>query len=379
MTTWRESLWQLDWVLVLSVIPLVVVGLATMNSFTTERYFFDRQLLWALVALLVAFGASGIDWRFLRRSGAVLSVYIVTIVALALVVIIGRVAHGAQSWFDLGGFSFQPADIAKLALILILAKYFSRRHIEIRNIRHIIISAVYAFIPFLLILLQPDFGSALVIFCIWLGLIMVSGISKTHLALVFGIGFLAFLSMWVFVFQPYQKARILTFVHPLADIRGAGYNAFQSIVAVGSGQWIGKGVGYGTQSRLSFLPEYQTDFIFSAYAEEWGFIGVTFLLILFGLVIWRIARGAILGATNFETLFGLGLAIMIVTHLVIHIGMNVGVLPVTGLPLPFVSYGGSHLVTEFLGLGMLLGMRRYSLGYHREDIEREFVGYGDSR
>ena len=188
------------------------------------------------------------------------------------------------------------------------------------------------------------------------------------------IGTLAFSLAWLFVFQPYQKDRIKTFVHPLADVRGAGYNAFQSTIAVGSGQFFGKGVGYGTQSRLKFLPEYQTDFVFAAFAEEWGFFGVALVFLLFGLIIWRLFANALMAATNFETLFAVGVAIYLMSHFIIHVGMNIGFLPVTGLPLPFMSYGGSHLLTEFICLGMVSGMRKYSLAFHREVIHNEFVG-----
>ena len=230
--------------------------------------------------------------------------------------------------------------------------------------------------PFLLILLQPDFGSGVVVGLIWLGMIIFSGVSKKHLLAVLGLGVAAFVVAWFFVFAPYQKERIITFIHPLADIRGAGYNAFQSTVAIGSGRIWGKGVGYGTQSRLQFLPEYETDFIFAAFAEEWGLIGVLVLFLLFAVVIWRVVALAMVGETNFEALFGIGLVIFLISHLIINVGMNLGLLPVTGLTLPFMSYGGSHLVTEFLGLGMLLGMNRYARGYHRDDLKNEFLGVG---
>ena len=158
----------------------------------------------------------------------------------------------------------------------------------------------------------------------------------------------------------YQKDRILTFLDPLADIQGTGYNAYQSTIAVGSGQLWGKGVGYGTQSKLEFLPEYETDFIFAAFAEEWGLVGVGLLFALFGVVIWRLLTHALYGATNFERLFATGVAILFISHFGIHIGMNIGLLPVTGTTVPFLSYGGSHLLTEFVGVGMVLAMARYT-------------------
>jgi len=186
---------------------------------------------------------------------------------------------------------------------------------------------------------------------------------------------LVLIVFWFFLLEPYQKDRILVFLHPLADLSGAGYNAYQSTIAVGSGELFGKGVGYGTQSRLQFLPEYETDFIFAAFAEEWGFVGSALLLILFGLVIWRILRVALVGASNFEILFGIGVAILFVSQMVVNIGMNVGLLPVTGLPLPFMSYGGSHLLAEFVALGILAGMRRQARIAHPDDLKHEFVGF----
>jgi rod shape determining protein RodA len=203
---------------------------------------------------------------------------------------------------------------------------------------------------------------------------LVSGISKRHILLVLGGGIIIFILLWVGVFHPYQKARIVNFINPLSNIQGSGYNVYQSTIAVGSGQLLGKGVGLGTQSRLKFLPEYETDFIFAAFAEEWGFIGVLLLFILFGLIIWRILNNALLGATNFEILYGLGLAIYFMSHLIINIGMNIGLAPVTGITLPFMSYGGSHLLSEFIGLGILMGMRRYSRIAHRDDMRNEFLG-----
>lgn len=363
-----------DWLLLGAALLLVGAGVLTMSSFASADYFADRQLAWLCISLAAFFGASMVDWRFLRQSNVVSAIFLFFISILTLLLLFGQVSRGVQSWLSFGLFSFQPADFMKLSLILVLAKYFSRRHIEIANFRHIIVSGFYAFIPFLLILVQPDFGSAVIVFLIWLGLIMVSGVSKKHLLLVGLLGGAAFLLAWFFIFADYQKDRILTFIHPLADIRGAGYNAFQSTIAVGSGEILGKGLGYGTQSRLEFLPEYETDFIFAAFAEEWGFIGVVIVFILFGFIIWRLINIASLSAGNFEALFTMGVGVMLLAHFLIHVGMNVGLLPVTGLPIPFMSYGGSHLLTEFLALGVVMGMRRYALSYHRDDIHNEFIG-----
>jgi rod shape determining protein RodA len=224
-----------------------------------------------------------------------------------------------------------------------------------------------------LVLLQPDFGSAMIILFIWLGIVLVSGISKVHLFSVFAIGLVVFASLWIFAFHPYQKARIYNFINPLTDIHKTGYNVFQSTIAVGSGELTGKGLGFGTQSRLKFLPVPQSDFIFAAFSEEWGFVGCALILLLC-LVIWRILRTSSLGASNFEILFGMGIAIYFMGHIIVNIGMNLGLMPVTGIPLPFMSYGGSHLLTEFAGLGILMSMRKYGRSAHRDDMKNEFLG-----
>jgi rod shape determining protein RodA len=205
-------------------------------------------------------------------------------------------------------------------------------------------------------------------------MVLVSGISKKHLLAMFLLGIVVLIGLWNLGFKDYQKNRIKNFINPLADIHGTGYNAYQSTIAVGSGQLWGKGIGYGTQSRLKFLPEYQTDFIFSAYAEEWGFFGVIILFTMFGIVIYRIIANTMLGATNFEILFGSGVAIYIIVHFVINVGMNIQLLPVTGTTIPFLSYGGTHLLTEFTGLGILMGMRRYHRVAHKDEIKNEFLG-----
>jgi rod shape determining protein RodA len=365
---------NIDWVLFFSVAPLLGAGLITMYSFAGDNYFFNRQIVWIIISLITFFSLSFGDYRFLRRGGVLMSFYIPTLLALLSLVLLGTSIRGAQSWLSLGLISFQPSGFMSVILILILSKYFSRRHVEIAHIRHIIVSGVYAFVPFLLIFLQPDFGSAIIIFLIWIGMIMVSGVSKKHLLLVFLIGTLSFSYLWFFGFTETQKDRILSFVYPKEDLLGAGYNAFQSEIAVGSGQLFGKGIGYGTQSRLSFLPEYQTDFIFAAFSEEWGLFGTLIMFLMFGILLTRILINSYHGDTNFEILFGMGLAIFIMSHLTIHVGMNIGLLPVTGLTLPFVSYGGSHLLSSFIGLGILMGMRRYQRITHRENIDREFVG-----
>src|SRR3989338_6567126 len=312
----RESIRKIsngiDWLLIVFIIPIIAAGLVTMKSFAPLEDtgdFFNKQIIWVLLGFFVFFVFSFIDIRFLKRTNILVFIYLLTSFILLSLLVLGTVYHGSRSWFDFGFFSFQPVDVMKLVLVLILAKYFSRRHVEIRDTKHIFISGFYALVPFVLVLLQPDFGSAMIIFFIWLGMVLVSGISKIHLLLIFLAAGVVFTTLWFLVFAPYQKARIVNFVNPLADVRGSGYNAYQSTIAVGSGQILGKGLGFGTQSRLKFLPQYQTDFIFAAFTEEWGFVGSVLILVLYGFLIWRILYFASFGASNFEILFGLGIAI----------------------------------------------------------------------
>lgn len=351
---------HVDWYIFVPAFLISLAGLITMQTFAGDNYFFARQSMWILVSIIGFFIATSIDWRFLRRTVVLVPIFLFIVLMLVALLVTGEVTRGVQSWFSLGGVAFQPSDPAKIVLILMLAKYFSRRHIEIKNLRHILVSGFYAMLTFLLIFLQPDFGGAVVVFGIWFGMVLVSGISKKHLAFVAGGGLIVVAVLWMFVFAPYQKARILSFINPMADVRGAGYNAYQSTIAVGSGEIFGKGIGQGSQSKLQYLPEYETDFIFAAFTEEWGFIGAVILLALCIMLLFRIINSAQHAATNFEAFFGLGVAIFFTVHIGIHAGMNMGIMPVTGITFPLMSYGGSHLVTEWLVLGMLSSLKRYS-------------------
>ncbi len=365
---------KIDWIMFFSAIIISFLGLMTMSSFVSDDPFLEKQLIWLLISIIIFFILSFIDYRFLNKTKVVVSIFLISLVLLFALFILGHTAKGAESWFRIGGVSFQPSDPIKLVLIILLAKYFSRRHVEIANFRHILVSGFYAFSIFTLVFFQPDFGSALIIFFIWLGMILVSGVSKKHLFLVFLFGAVAFSILWFYALEEYQKKRVINFLHPLADIRGSGYNAYQSTIAIGSGQILGKGIGYGTQSKLKFLPEYKTDFVFSAYAEEWGLIGVGILFLFFGIFIWRVISNAYYGATNFEILFGLGLAILFMSHFLVNVGMSLGLMPITGITFPFMSYGGTNLLSSFTGLGILMGMRRYRRDAHKDTIKNEFLG-----
>jgi rod shape determining protein RodA len=365
---------HIDWFLLAAALAISFLGLATMRSFSVQNDFFDRQIIWICLSLVVFFAASVPDYSFLRRTQVLSALYGIIVFGLTLIFVFGSVVKGAQNRFNLGFFFVQPADPAKLILVAVLSKYFARRHVEIAHIRHIFVSGAYALALCVLVFLQPDFGSALIIFAIWFGMVLVAGISWKHLAVLLIGATIVFAGLWHFGLHQYQKDRILTFIHPLANIQTTGYNAYQSTVAVGSGELFGKGIGYGTQSKLQFLPEYQTDFIFAAFAEEWGFVGVVILIGLFTVVIVRILAISARGADNFDMLFAAGIAIYFTAQFLVHAGMNMGLLPITGTTMPFMSYGGSHLLTEYFALGILMSMRKHARPTLQAPDQTEIVG-----
>lgn len=365
---------RFDWILIGSLVPLLIWSLLTLKaSGTADDHFFYRQLIWIILGLAGMFAISFVEWRLFSHSGVVLFLYGVLVVLLLLLFLGGTRIKGALSWYSFSAASFQPAEAMKLVLILVLAKYFSRRHIDIARFRHILITGLYTGVPVVLILLQPDLGSAVIILAIWFGMVLVSGIRLRHIVLLAGVGaFVAILS-WYYVLAPYQQARILTFLNPAADPRGAGYNALQSMIAVGSGQLFGKGVGYGSQSRLQFLPESHTDFIFAAFAEEWGFIGIVLLFVCLGVFLWRVLAIGAGSPANFPKLFSMGFSIFVVAQGAIHAGINMGMLPITGITFPFMSYGGSSLLVLFVGIGIL-----QNIYMHRYIAHMSHTNLGDS-
>ncbi len=364
----------LDWFLLAPAIALSLLGILTMSTFGVGDSLAPRQSLWLLIGFVVYLVLTAIDVRFIRRTVVMMGGYLLSIVLLALLFFVAPV-QGAHSWFSVGPASFQPVDFAKLALIALLAKYLSRRHVEIGDFKHILVSGAYAAAIILLVLAQPDLGTAIILGVLWLSMMLVSGISKKHVAFIGVLALVVAAALWFGGLEEYQRTRILAFVNPAGDIQGAGYNAYQARIAVGSGEWFGKGIGYGTQSKLRFLPEYQTDFIFAAYAEEWGFVGVLLLFALYGLIFFRLAQLARNASSNFDAFFTLGVLIIFAAHVVIHSGINLGLLPVTGTTIPFMSSGGSHLLAEFVGLGIVTSLSRHARSAPRQvEGQNEYFG-----
>lgn len=338
-----------------SLVALYHLGLG--NNF----FYFKKQLLYVAIGFFLMAGASFTDYQIFRNySLFLLAIYGLSVLLLIGVLFVGESIRGTVGWYNFGGFNFAPVELAKLAIVLLLAKYFSLRHVEMYRLRHIIASGIYVGIPTLLVLFQPDLGSAIILVAVWAGMIIISGIKLRHLVVLLLIAAILCGIMWVGFFKEYQKNRILTFLSPQKDPLGSSYNLRQSIIAIGSGGIWGKGIGKGTQSSLGFLPEGHTDFIFAVIAEQVGFAGVLFLIILFMLLIYRILKTGWLANNNFSRLFSVGFSIVLFFQIGINIGMNMGLLPVVGIPLPFLSYGGSATIINFLGLGILQSIRAYN-------------------
>lgn len=363
-----------QWPLFVIPIALCLLGILTMHPFGDANSLAPKQFVWLGLGIIGYILCAMLDMRFIRRTTVIVTGYAILVFVLGLLLVATHAVMGAKSWFTLGGFSLQPADPGKILFIALIAKYFSRRHMEIGDFRHIIVSGVYAAVPILLILLEPDLGTAAIFVAIWFGTVLISGISKKHLLVVSVCGLITLAALWFVGLHDYQRARIMTFVNPAADIHGSGYNAYQATVAAGSGQLFGKGIGYGTQSKLRFLPEYETDFIFAAFAEEWGFIGVVLVVTLYGLLLARLVAIARRSATNFDAFFTVGVIIMIASHIFIHAGINLGLLPVTGTTIPFMSYGGSHLLMEFVALGIVASLAGEGRSVPRQAANQEYFG-----
>ena len=349
---------NIDWFLFGSMFFLIAIGLISLWSLSIENYtLFYKQLIWLALGLAFFAVISFFDYRIFKNyGGIILGLYFISVFSLILLNIFGIKTRGVTGWFRLEGFAIQPVEFVKIILIVLFAKYFSKRHVEIYHIRHIIISGLYVLLPTALVMLQPDLGSAMILIILWITVTLFSGIKTKHLlSLLIIFSFIGVLG-WTTLLKPYQKERITSFINPYADPSGSGYNIIQSLIAVGSGGVWGKGIGQGPQSHLLFLPEAETDFIFAAFAEEWGFMGNLFLLSCFLIFLLRILKIGKEAENNFAKIFALGFATLVFSQLLIHIGVNTGLLPITGITLPFVSYGGSSLITLMAGAGAVPGL-----------------------
>ena len=354
---------KLDWILIISAFLLVGIGLLSIYSISLGKgdfLNFKKQVIFFGISIFLMFLLSFFDWRALREDPyLILILYSLCLVGLAGLFFFAPEIRGVKSWYRFGPVSIDPIEFTKIVLIIVLAKYFSMRHIEMYRIRHILLSGFYILIPATLIFLQPDLGSVLILIALWVGILIISGIKLRHFLILVLCGLLILIFSWGFVLRDYQKARIISFFTPGIEPLGISWSQNQAKIAIGSGGIFGQGIGQGPQTQYGFLPEPQTDFIFAAIAEELGLIGVFVLLFLFSVLIWRAIKIAISSQTNFPRLFASGFSILLISQIFIHIGMNLGLLPIIGIPLPLISYGGSSLIATFIGLGILESIKTH--------------------
>jgi len=353
-------MFKTDSVLFLALFVLIALGLLVLwsISFQDDSPFLSakKQMVFLGISICFFILFSFLDWRIFNNSSLIIFFYLFSIVLLILVLLFGDKTSGSAGWFNFGAFSFQPVEVAKIALILVLAKYLSSRHLEIWQFRHLVVSGLFTFVPFSLVAIQPDLGGAMIFGVIWLGLVAISGIRIKQVVLLVVLFLIIAGFAWSFLLHPYQQSRILSFFNPEEDLLGSGYNREQALIAIGSGRIFGKGLGWGSQTHLRFLPLSKTDFIFASLAESLGLVGVSILLICFVIIFQRLIMWANIFSYNFCKLFTIGFTIKLLIEAFINIGMNLGLLPIIGIALPFVSMGGSHLLAEFIGLGMINSM-----------------------
>ena len=353
----QRYLRNIDWWLVGAVCALVGIGLMLIASATHsyavargEAWFVERQGIFFGINVLLVIFCLRFDYRLLQQIAKPL--YIFNLVLLLAVMFVGHSALGAQRWIQIGPVTIQPSEFAKAIIIICLAAFLAKRAELYTDFTDYLPAVAYVFVPFVLVMRQPDLGTSLVFAVITLGMLIISGFKMRWLAMLSG-AFVVLLPAFWMILKEYQKNRIRVFLDPELDPFGAGYHVIQSKIAIGSGLLTGKGWFSGTQSQLNFLPENHTDFVFAVAGEEFGFIGVCVILFLYGIIIWRGLTIALNAEDDFGTLLAVGITFMFTFHMFVNIGMTAGIMPVTGIPLPFVSYGSSFMVVNFMMLGLI--------------------------
>jgi rod shape determining protein RodA len=353
---------RFDWPLFFAVLALVGLGLVNIYSATYSHgnnLFISKQL--------IAFGLSGIffvvillfDYRIFERIAYL--AYGANLVGLALVPFIGSLRYGARRWIDLGFFSWQPSESMKVMMILALAKYFhAKNQIRKMGLKEMIIPSLMIAVPALMTISQPDLGTGGHLLLIGAAVLLFVGIRARILVWAAVLAVVSFPVFWQYGLKPYQKERIITFMNPTRDPKGEGYNAIQSLIAVGSGEVMGKGFTRGTQTQLEFTPEGHTDFIFTVLAEEWGFVGALALFLLYLLLFYRMVGIAAHANDIFGAVLGVGIICLMATQIFINIAMVTGMFPIVGIPLPFMSYGGTSMITAIVSIALLM-----NVGYRR--------------
>jgi rod shape determining protein RodA len=346
---------KFDWILLISVLLLVSFGLMEIYSIALSQddlsmLNFKKQILFVIIGIAIFFFFSFFDYYNLRSISNYL--YFIGLLLLIGVLFFGQEIRGTKAWFYFGDISFQPVEFIKFVLVVFLARYFSGVSIKVNPLKHLVITGLGCLLLIALVLGQPDFGSALILFMLWAIMMMLAGFKKNYLLLIGLIIIIVLMSGWLFFFEDYQKERIITFFNPSYEPLSQGYNITQAMIAVGSGGLTGRGVGFGSQTQLKFLPESQNDFIFAVIAEELGLLGISLIIFFFGIIFYRLIKNISNISNDFGIYFILGTMVLIFIEMFINIGMNIGLLPVIGISLPFLSYGGSAIVSTLMMVGV---------------------------
>jgi rod shape determining protein RodA len=341
------------WVMIfLACIGIVNLYSATYASRGVEAGFWKQQLVWFGLGIVVATVAYFVHYRVLERFAYI--AYAINILLLLAVLLVGKSALGAKRWIGFGGFTIQPSEFMKITIAWTLAKYFhDDQYRDYYDLKNLMIPILLVLIPVMLIMAQPDLGTAMIVLAVSASVILFVKVSPRLLLSIAFIGIVVSYPIYRFVLKDYQRQRIVTFINPQSDPKGAGYNSIQSMIAVGSGQFFGKGFTKGTQSQLNFLPEHHTDFVFSVFSEEHGFVGFLVLIVLYMILLTNALKIAYGSNDKFGMLFAFGLCSLFFWHIFINIGMTTGILPIVGVPLPFMSKGGTFMISCMLAVGIL--------------------------
>lgn len=366
-----ESAKKIDWIIVLLTMLLCALGLLVLYSSgikaasVASQIDTSRQFFYVLFGFVLLLLFAKLDYRVLKNYA--LTLYGIMLATLLWVDLAGRTALGAQRWISIGFFQFQPSEFAKIFFIIALAKFYSRHYEQSSKLRYLMMALLYLALPLGLVLAQPDLGTGLVFIAIWTVMTFCSKVRKIYLFGLAALG-LASLPLLISRLQTYQRNRLMTFINPASDPLGSGYNVSQAMIAVGSGGLFGRGLSAGSQSQLNFLPSQHTDFIFAVLAEKLGFVGGAVMLSLFIALIIRSILVATKSRDNFGTFLVIGICTMLLFQLLINVGMNMGIMPVTGIPLPFISAGGSSMLVSMIGIGIVLsvGARKKGSSVDRE-------------
>lgn len=365
----RRNWYSFDWVLCLSTILLVAIGVGLIYSATISaeaslppaNRSFVRQIVFGVTGCIIFLLAAAVDYRLLENLSW--PIYVLSLIILGIVVVMGVIGFGAQSWLGVRR-AVQPSELSKVLVIIFLAKFFADREGKMNQLQPMLLSLVLVAPIIVLIYRQPDLGTAMVVVVIWLTMLFCAGIHMAQMALLAVMALAAAPIVW-FSMKDYMMDRILVFLNPANDVSGLSYNTRQALISIGSGGLFGKGFLHGTQSQLYFLRVRHTDYIFSVLCEEWGFVGALLLLVLLFVLMWRVLRAATIARDAFGRLIACGVGAMFFVQAFVNLAVNLNLIPVTGLTLPLVSYGGSSLWATLLGLGLVQSvvMRHKKLGF----------------